>query len=110
MRLLIAIAGPYSASTDLQRKKNLDAMNEVAARIYEKGHIPVIGVNAALFVTEKLTGENKKNAMMDISLAVVEKCDALLLTGESPGANQERDLILSQGKKIYFSTDEIPCL
>ncbi len=83
-------------------------MNEAAVRVYGKGHIPVIGVNAALFVLEKLTGENKKKAMMDISLALVDKCDALLLIGESPGANKERDLILSKGKQIFYSIDEIP--
>ena len=46
--------------------------------------------------------------MMEISLAVVEKCDALLLLKESPGANLERDLIISLGKKIYTGTEEIP--
>jgi len=108
MRMLIAVAGPYTASTEEQKKKNLDTMNEAAVRVYGKGHIPVIGVNAALFVLEKLTGENKKKAMMDISLALVDKCDALLLIGESPGANKERDLILSKGKQIFYSIDEIP--
>lgn len=106
--MLIAVAGPYTADTEEKKKQNLDAMNEAAARVYEKGHIPVIGVNAALFVIEKLEGESKKSAMMDISLAVVDKCDALLLIGESPGANKERDLILSKGKKVYLSIDEIP--
>lgn len=108
--MLIAIAGPYSADTVGKKKQNLDAMNEAAARIYEKGHIPVIGVNAALFVIEKLEGDNKKSAMMDISLAVVDKCDSLLLIGEFPGANMERDLVLSKGKKVYFNIDEIPGL
>lgn len=108
MKLLIAVAGPYSADSEIKMKKNLDAMNEAAAKVYEKGHIPVIGVNAALFVFEKLSGENKSKAIMDISLALVDKCDALLLIGESPGANKERDLILSKGKKVYYDISEIP--
>ncbi len=108
MKLLIAVAGPYSADTEIRKKENLDAMNEAAARVYEKGHIPVIGVNAALFVYEKLSGENKSKAIMDISLAIVDKCDALLLIGESPGANKERDLILSKGKKVYYDISKIP--
>jgi len=106
--MLIVVAGPYTASTEEKKKKNLDAMNEAAVRVYEKGHIPVIGVNAALFVLEKLTEENKNKAMMDISLAIVDRCDALLLIGESPGANGERDLILSKGKQVFYSIDEIP--
>ena len=108
--MLIAVAGPYTADTEKKKKQNLDAMNEAAARIYEKGHIPVIGVNASLLVIEKLKDENKKNAMMDISLALVDRCDALLLIGESPGANIERDLILTKEKKVYLSIDEIPDL
>ncbi|MCY7361986.1 MAG: hypothetical protein LH629_07975, partial [Ignavibacteria bacterium] len=88
-RMLIAVAGPYTADTEEKKKQNLDATNVTAARVYEKGHIPVIGVNAALFVTEKLTSENKHESMMDISPAVVGKCDALLLIGESPGAKKE---------------------
>lgn len=106
--MMIAVAGPYSAETEEERKSNLDAMNTAAAEIYMKGHIPVIGVNAALFITEKLEKNLRKKAMMEISLAVVEKCDALLLLKESPGANLERDLIISLGKKIYTGTEEIP--
>ena len=108
--MLIAVAGPYTADTEKKKKLNLDAMNEAAAKVYEKGHIPVIGVNAALLVIEKLKDGIKKSAMMDISLALVDRCDALLLIGESPGANMERDLILSKGKKVYLNIDEIPDL
>jgi len=107
-RMLIAVAGPYTAGTEEQKKKNLDAMNEAASRVYKKGHIPVIGVNTAFFVLEKLTGENKNKAMMDIALAIVDRCDALLLIGNSPGANKERDVILSKGKQVFYSIDEIP--
>ncbi|MBK9721272.1 MAG: hypothetical protein IPO78_06590 [Saprospiraceae bacterium] len=44
---------------------------------------------------------------MDISLAVINACDALLLLGESPGANKERDLILSKGRQVFNTIDEI---
>ncbi len=37
--MLIAVAGPYSAPTEEQKKKNHDAMNQAASRVYEKGHI-----------------------------------------------------------------------
>jgi len=106
--MLIAVAGPYSAETEEQRGKNLDAMNEAAAKVYAKGHIPVIGVNAALPVVEKLEVNDKYKVLMDISLAIVDKCDALLLIGESPGANKERDLILSKKKPVYYNIDEVP--
>ncbi|MFL5753788.1 MAG: DUF4406 domain-containing protein [Bacteroidia bacterium] len=104
----IAIAGPYSAPTPEQRQKNLDLMNEAAARVYELGHIPLIGVNAALPVLQKSRTTEPYRLIMDISLALVGDCDALLLIGESPGANKERDLLLSQNKPVYHSIAGIP--
>lgn len=109
--MLIGVAGPYSADTEEQRQKNLDAMNIAAAKLLEKGHTPLIGVNAALPVIQQLndkSGIDKYEAIMKISLAVIDKCEALLLIGESPGANRERDLILSKGFKVYYSIDEVP--
>jgi hypothetical protein len=106
----IAIAGPYSADTAEQRQKNLDAMNKAAAKVYSLGHIPVIGVNAALAVLAQSNTSNPYKLIMDISLAVVSDCDALLLIGESPGANKERDFILSKSRPVYYSLNEIPKL
>jgi hypothetical protein len=90
--MIIGVAGPYSAATKEQRQANLDAMNEAAARLLEKGHVPLIGMNAALPVIQKASVPDTYQAVMDISLAVINACDALLLLAESPGANKERDL------------------
>ena len=106
--MLIAIAGPYSAPTAEQRQRNLDAMNQAAAAVFRLGHIPVIGVNAALPVVEALGADHPYEAIMAISLGVVGRCDALLLIGESPGANRERDLIASQGLPVYVRVEDIP--
>jgi hypothetical protein len=69
--MLIAVAGPYSASTPDQRQANLDAI-------------------------------------MAISLGLVERCDAILMIGESPGANRERDLLAASGKPVYTGLDQVP--
>ena len=107
--MLIAVAGPYSADTPEQRQRNLDAMNEAAAGVMRRGHIPVIGVNAALPVVERLgAGVNRYEAIMAISLALVDKCEAILMIGESAGANRERDLVRSKGLPVYRGLDEIP--
>lgn len=106
--MIIGIAGPYSAPTKEQRQKNLDAMNAAAALVLEAGHIPLIGVNAALPVIEKSKLVDNYAGIMAISLAVINACDALLLIAESPGANKERDLILSKGLPVYYSIHEIP--
>lgn len=105
--MIIGVAGPYSADTAEQRKNNLDTMNKAAARLLELGHIPIIGMNAALPVIEYAKVSDKYKSIMDISLAVIGACDALLLLAESPGANKERDLILAKGLPVYKSIDEI---
>ena len=107
--MLIAVAGPYSADTLEQRQRNLNAMNEAAAAVMNRGHIPVIGVNAALPVVERLGPEaNQYEAMMAISLALVDKCDAILIIGESAGVDRERDVIRSKGLAVYGDLSEIP--
>jgi len=106
--MIIGVAGPYSAITEHQRQKNLDTMNDAAAKLLEMGHIPLIGINAALPVISKANVKDNYKSIMDISLAVIDKCEALLLLAESPGANKERDLILSKGLPVYYSLNEVP--
>lgn len=105
--MIIGVAGPYSADTEAQRKVHLDAMNTAAAKLLEMGHIPLIGMNAALPVLEKAIVADRYKATMDISLAVISACDALLLLAESKGANKERDLILSKGKPVFRTIAEV---
>lgn len=105
---VIAVAGPYTADTAEQRQRNLDAMNTAAAQLLEKGYIPIIGVNAALPIVEKARIANKGEAIMDISMAVMRVCEGILLLGESPGANRERDFVQAQGFPVFFSVDDIP--
>jgi hypothetical protein len=109
--MLIAVAGPYSADTPEQRQHNLDEMNEAGARVMNLGHIPVIGVNAALPVVRCLGPDaNKYEAIMAISLALVDKCDAILVIGDSPGVNRERALIESRGLPVYWNVSDIPAV
>jgi hypothetical protein len=107
--MLIAVAGPYSADTLEQRQINLDAMNKAGAGVMKLGHIPVIGVNAALPVVECLGPDvNQYEAMMSISLALVDRRDAILVIGESAGVNRERDLVKSKGLPVYWHVNDIP--
>ena len=107
--MLIGIAGPYSADSPEQRQRNLNALNQAAVAVLRLGHIPVIGVNAALPVVAFLGAErNSYEAIMAISLALMDKCDALLILGESPGVNRERELVESKGLPVYYALSEIP--
>lgn len=108
--MVIGVAGPYSAATEEERSQNLERLNTAAARLLERGHIPLIGVNAALPVVERATLEHPYQAMMDISMAVIDRCQALLYIGKSPGADRERDSIISKGLPVYTSLEEVPDL
>lgn len=105
--MIIGVAGPYSAATAEQRQLNLDRMNEAAARLLELGHIPVIGMNAALPVLEQARVADRYQGIMNISLAVIGACEGLLLLAESPGANKERDLVLSKGLPVFRTIEEV---
>ena len=106
--MLIVVAGPYSADTKEKMAENLKAMNIAAAEVYRKGHIPVIGVNASLYVADELPELDRKQVISDISFAVVERCDAILIIGTSPGADHERMIMEKKGLPVYYSADEIP--
>jgi hypothetical protein len=104
----IAVAGKYSAETAAERQANFEAMNEAAARLLEKGHTPLIGVNAALPVVERADVADKYEAIMQISMAVVSACDAILIISHSKGADRERDFFLENNKPVYQSIEEVP--
>jgi hypothetical protein len=106
--MIIGVAGPYSADTEEQRQQNLSKLNNAAARLLEKGHIPLIGVNAALPVVQAANITNQYKAIIDISMAVIDKCEALLLIAESRGANMERDHVLNKGLQVYYNIEDVP--
>ena len=51
---------------------------------------------------------DRYKALMDISITVIDKCEAVLQIGESRGADMERDLVLSKGFVVYTSTEQVP--
>lgn len=105
--MLIAVAGPYSADSAEKRQRNLDALNKAAVAVLNLGHIPVIGVNAALPVVAQLEADHYET-IMAISLALVDKCEAILVIGESAGVIRERAIFESKGLPVYRDIGEIP--
>jgi hypothetical protein len=106
--LLIMVAGPYSAATAEERAANLQAMNAAAVEVRRRGHIPVIGVNAALPVLEAAGLPYTHPWMMDIALALAARCDALLQIGRSAGADREADVLRSLGRPVYANLRDLP--
>ena len=105
--MIIGIAGPYSANTEEQRQKNLDALNIAAAMVLQKGHTPIVGVNAALPVLKHASVADEYLAIMNISMAVIDSCDAILLTAESPGALREKEMVQAKGLPVFYSIEVI---
>jgi hypothetical protein len=107
----IMIAGPYSSgsASESQRQRNLVALNKAALAVFEKGHVPLIGVNLALPIIEVAGAARFEDIMMPLSLALSERCDACLrITGASVGADQEVDRFKASGRPVFQSTEDIP--
>lgn len=106
----IMVAGPYrtGAHSDSDRERNLLALNLAALEILMLGHIPIIGVNLALPMIVAAGDEHYDDIMMPLSLALADRCDAVLrLDGLSPGADEEVERIRAHGGVVYSSLGEI---
>jgi hypothetical protein len=109
--LWIMIAGPYtSGGGDAKaRAANLAAMNRAAWAVWQRGHVPVIGVNMALPVIAAAGEAQFAAIMMPLSLALAERCDAVLrIGGPSQGADREVALIRGKGGRVFRDAAEIP--
>ncbi|WP_455181005.1 hypothetical protein [Azospirillum melinis] len=109
--MLIMVAGPYSTggADTLKRAANLTVLNEAALQVFRRGHIPVIGVNAALPIIAVAGETAYDEIMMPVSLALAERCDACLrVGGPSAGADAEVQRFRRRGLPVYSSLDDIP--
>ena len=107
----IMIAGPYSSggADAARRAENLAAMNRAALAVFELGHTPVIGVNMALPVIGAAGEARFEEIMMPISLALADRCDAILrIGGPSKGADEEVERMRAAGKPVYRSLGDVP--
>lgn len=105
------IAGPYSTggADALQRAANLTVLNEAALQVFRRGHIPVIGVNAALPIIAVAGEAAYDEIMMPVSLALAGRCDACLrVGGPSAGADAEVERFSERGLPVYRSIDDVP--
>ena len=108
MPKLIMISGPTSAETEEAEAENVARLNRAAAEVLRPGHVPVVGVNAAAPVVDGVEVGDRYEAIMTICLALAERCDAVLVLGESEGVCREREVFERMGRPVYRSLDEIP--
>ncbi len=107
----IMVAGPYTSggADAAQRAENLRAMNVAAAAVFDRGHVPIIGVNMALPVVEAAGEDRFEALMMPISLALAERCDgALRVGGPSAGADAEVERIRARGGPVWTRVEDVP--
>ena len=103
--------GPYRAGSSNPSiwAKNLERLNTAAAELFERGHVPVVGVNMALAVIERSGPESYERIMRPLSLQLAKRCDAMLrLDGPSPGADAEVQSFRRRGLPVFQSLDDIP--
>ena len=98
----IMIAGPYrsGANSEADREQNLANLNGAAYELFRKGHVPVVGVNCALPLIAAAGSDAFESIMMPLSLAMADRCDAVLrLRGFCPGADEEVEEDTQPGRR-----------
>ncbi len=109
--LWIMVSGRYTSGTKdpAVRAANLRAMNQAAHAVWQRGHVPVIGVNMALPVIEAAGADQFDAIMMPLSMALAERCDACLrIGGPSKGADEEMESIRARGGRVFKSVEDVP--
>lgn len=107
----IMVAGPYTSggADATMRAERLASMNRAALALFRLGHVPVIGVNMALPVIAAAEGDAFDEVMMPLSLALAERCDAVLrIGGPSGGADAEVARFTAAGKPVFRAIEDIP--
>ncbi len=110
--LKIYIAGPYSAVTEEQRLRNVNAAIDAGIKILFKGHFPFIP-HLTHFVdirAEEINHPIGWEGYIKWDMVWLEMCDALLYLGSSRGADLELQVAANVGKQIFYSVDEIPVI
>ena len=115
--MLILVAGPYRSGTNDDPKlihANVKFMGEIALKIYDVGHLPVLGEWFALPLLEtagsKVIGDEIfNNIFHPVAIRLLDFCDAVLrVGGESKGADEMVRIAKEKDKLIFHDLSEIP--
>jgi len=107
----VFVSGPYSAETAQEEEANIQRAVDIGRTVFEKGYYPIV---PHLLVKEYYIHGNSGvfgyEGLMHYTLAIVPKCDILLLYQHSPGADREWKLAEALGKPVYFNVEQLPDL
>jgi len=114
---MILVAGPYRSGTNddpVLIARNVEAMTDMALRLFRAGHLPVLGEWFALPLIEEAQrlGEDP-GADVEIFHPVAERilarCDACLrIGGPSAGADRMVATARALGKTVFHDLGEVP--
>lgn len=115
--LMILVAGPYRSGTGddpVKIKVNVDAMSDMALRLFRAGHLPVLGEWYALPLIEHAGSTRIGDPVFDeifhpVARRLLAKCDGCLrIGGPSVGADDMVATARRLGKTIYTRFEDIP--
>lgn len=115
--MMILIAVPYRSGTNDDPKlieANVQAMTEMALRVFRAGHLPVLGEWFALPLIEqagsKQIGDEIFNEIFHpIARRLVAQCDACLRIGAaSKGADEMVEIARQNNKLVFYQFEDIP--
>ena len=110
-RPFVFVTGPYSADTEAQETANIQRAVDLGRKVFQKGYYPIVPhVLIREYYVHGDPGLFGYEALMRFTLAIVPKCDIVLLYAHSPGADREWKLAEQLGKPVYFSIDDLPDL
>lgn len=102
------------AAAAIQYLYNLKQSIKAGAEVWRKGHYPYIpGLDFMVYL--ELDGDYGDGAKLpyEVSLEWVRRCDAILIHNgleapRSPGVEKELQVAIAEGKKVYYSLEDIP--
>ena len=114
---MILVAGPYRSGTNddpVLIARNVQAMTDMALRLFRAGHLPVLGEWFALPLIEAAGSKKIGDAAFDeifhpVSRRLVAKCDGCLrIGGPSQGADEMVALAQAAGRRVFLRYEDIP--
>ena len=108
--LRIYIAGPYTGADRQEIDQNVNRAIDAGIEVFNRGHLPYVPHLTDL-VDKRARETGKELSWKDFmawDAPWLEICDALVMIGESRGANIELEEARRTGKTIFHSTNEIP--
>jgi hypothetical protein len=115
--MLILIAGPYRSGTDDdagRMAENLQRLEAPSHRLFEAGHVPMIGEWVALPVWHAAGGKTVGDALYEaifhpVAGRLLQLCEGVLrLPGASKGADNDVRIARERGIPVWTRLEDVP--